>query len=394
MEEHKRRALHTFLKRSADKTLSEYVKLVDGVAEELMECYEALDEERWKKYRDRFVQLMITGACFLHEVVRVGTGCNDGYHPSEPVFSSHGMLFNMPYFRRDILLIENQLPLQLLFKLVAAQTGEEENDDLRIRVNRRILNFFSREMPSHDIVDCLHILDLFRKSMIMEQRRPQCRRSILVENKGVRIPVINTSNIQSAARWFRPSQNYSNFGIIRSATELHEAGVRFKKSKADSLMDITFKDGVLRLPPSSVNDATECTLLNVIALERLHNGTGYQVTSYVFFMDNILDSPKEVNLLRYRGILKRALGSDEALAKLFNRLSSKDIAPDIDPNFPLVVIHQDLSKYCKISWNKWKANLRHNYLFNPWVVSVAASSLLGMSQTAYTILGYHKPPAS
>ncbi|XP_068647394.1 UPF0481 protein At3g47200-like [Aristolochia californica] len=213
--------------------------------------------------------------------------------------------------------IENQLPLRLLLKLVATQTGEEET-------------------------------------------------------------------------------YYSNsLGIIRSATELHETGVRFKKSKTDCLMYITFRNGVLRLPPISVNDETECSLLNLMALERLHNGTGYEITSYVFFMDNILDSPRDVNLLRYRGILKRALGSDEALAKLFNRLS-KDIAPDIDPNFPLLMIHRDLNKYCKNSWNKWKANLRHNYLFNPWVTSSVAAAvlllLLGISQTVYTILGYHKPP--
>ncbi|XP_068666590.1 UPF0481 protein At3g47200-like [Aristolochia californica] len=382
MEEHKRRALYTFLKRS-NKTISDYVKEIECVVEELMECYEELDKS-WED-RDRFLQLMITDGCFLHEILRVGTGCSDGYHRKDPIFSSHGMLFNMPYFRRDILLIENQLPLRLLLKLVAIQTGEEESEDLKIRMNTKILKFFSREMPYPPVVHCLHVLDLYRTNMIQVPLPPGSG-----VPKGVGIP-INQSSFRSY-----PSQTYSNsLGIIRSATELHEAGVRFKKSKTDSLMDITFRNGVLRLPPISVNDATECTLLNLMALERLHNGTGYQITSYVFFMDNILDSPKDVNLLRYRGILKRALGSDEALSKLFNRLS-KDIAPDIDPNFPLVMIHQVLNRYCKNSWNKWRANLRHNYLFNPWVTSSVAAAvlllLLGISQTVYTILGYHKPP--
>ncbi|MCI37508.1 UPF0481 protein, partial [Trifolium medium] len=62
--------------------------------------------------------------------------------------------------------------------------------------------------------------------------------------------------------------------IIRSAVELHEAGIRFKKSKTWSLKDVSFDRGVLRLPTLVVDDTTEYMLLNLIALERLHVGAG------------------------------------------------------------------------------------------------------------------------
>ncbi|KAM7496226.1 hypothetical protein LguiA_020640 [Lonicera macranthoides] len=62
--------------------------------------------------------------------------------------------------------------------------------------------------------------------------------------------------------------------IVRSATELYEAGIRFKKSKTRSLQDISFKGGILRLPPNMADNTTESMFLNQIAFERFHDGAG------------------------------------------------------------------------------------------------------------------------
>jgi Plant protein of unknown function len=84
--------------------------------------------------------------------------------------------------------------------------------------------------------------------------------------------------------------------------ELYEAGIRFKQSRTTSLHDIHFKGGALSLPVIVVDDATEYVFLNLMAFERLHVGAGNEVTSYVFFMDNIIDSAKDVSLLTSKGM--------------------------------------------------------------------------------------------
>ncbi|KAK9291977.1 hypothetical protein L1049_019929 [Liquidambar formosana] len=180
--------------------------------------------------------------------------------------------------------------------------------------------------------------------------------------------------------------------IIRSATELDEAGIRFKRSKTDSLKDISFSGGVLRLPLIIVDDATESMFLNLMAYERFHVGVGSEVTSYIFFMDNIIDNATDVALLHSRGIIQNAVGSDKAVAKLFNSVSN-DIT--LDPESSLDVVHKKVNLYCKQPWNAWRANLVHTYFRNPWaILSVVAAIFLfalTIAQTIYTIYPYYHP---
>jgi hypothetical protein len=46
----------------------------------------------------------------------------DGYAANDPIFSSHGRLYIAPSIRRDMFLLENQLPMLVLYKLVALES--------------------------------------------------------------------------------------------------------------------------------------------------------------------------------------------------------------------------------------------------------------------------------
>lgn len=177
--------------------------------------------------------------------------------------------------------------------------------------------------------------------------------------------------------------------------ELHEAGIVFRMSKTRSLKDISFHGGILKLPLIVVDDATESMFLNLIAFERLHVGAGNEVTSYIFFMDNIIDNAKDVSLLHSNGIIQNAIGSDQAVAKLFNSLS-KDIT--LDPDSSLDLVHKLVSDYCKLRWNEWRANLIHTYFRSPWAILsvIAAIFLFALTivQTIYSIYPYYYPPRS
>ena len=127
MEEHKRRALRHLLRR-AKRSLEEFVAAAEEVAEPLESAYMDLgDRWRGEEGRERFLEMMIVDGCFLLEVMRAAglAGRNTGgdYAPNDPIFSHHGVLYVVPYIRRDMLMLENQLPLLLLQKLVAVETA-------------------------------------------------------------------------------------------------------------------------------------------------------------------------------------------------------------------------------------------------------------------------------
>lgn len=226
-------------------------------------------------------------------------------------------------------------------------------------VIRLILNFFGQNRVKN-MGKCLHILDVYRKSLLEEPDKN-------VDHK------VHQGEDQ----------------IILSATELNEAGIQIEKSETKSLKDISFHRGVLKLPPIMVDDTTESIYLNLIAFERLHVNAGNEVTSYIFFMDNIIDSAGDVSLLHSSGIIQHAIGSDKAVAELFNSLS-KDVT--LDPENRLAKVHNSVSYYCKKPWNAWRADIMHNYFRNPWSILsvIAAIFLFALTtiQTVYSVLSY------
>jgi hypothetical protein len=101
---------------------------VEDAAEQLESAYMDLGVE-WRAGidsggRERFLEMMIVDGCFLLEVMRTAAGKNvEDYAHNDPIFSSHGILYMVPYIRRDMLMLENQLPLLVLQKLNAVESG-------------------------------------------------------------------------------------------------------------------------------------------------------------------------------------------------------------------------------------------------------------------------------
>ncbi|OEL16657.1 hypothetical protein BAE44_0022324 [Dichanthelium oligosanthes] len=363
MDAHKRRALVHFLRR-ARRPLAELAAAVAGAGQRLEGAYQGLGDEWRGEEEERFVELMVTDGCFLLEVMRTASGweVND-YAPDDPVFSPHGLLYNVPYIRRDMLMIENQLPLLVLERILAVETGKDENEEL---INRMVLLFLSPTAWPPVIGDglALHPLDVLRRSLLYGP------------TPAPRAPPASSS---------APPDD-----IIRSAEELYEAGVRFKRSATSSLLDIRFHRGTLYLPPIAVDDTTEYMLLNLMAFERLHAGAGNDVTAYVFFMDNMVDSARDVALLTARRVVHNTVGSDKAVARLFNGLS-RDVV--LEPQSALDDVHREVNAYCRKRWNRWRANLVHTYFRSPWsFLSLAAAVFLlvmTVMQTVYTVLPYY-----
>ncbi|XP_006387593.3 UPF0481 protein At3g47200 isoform X1 [Populus trichocarpa] len=375
MEEHKQRALTYYLNRGG-RRLQAVVESLNDEIQVLKDSYDMLGDS-WKDDKNKFLQLMILDGCFMLEIIRLASHSLDGYAANDPIFSSHGRLYIAPYIRRDMLLLENQLPMLVLYKLFALESNGAQDEGF---VNQLVLNFCYPNAPVSKLDKSLHVLDLYRKSLILEDPAWKMRR-----------PRVTGGLLNDVNDIFRSATEINDANdIFRSATEINDAGIQFKKGKTKSLRGISFHRGVLELPVIVVDDATEATFLNLIAFERLHVGAGNEVTSYVFFMDSIIDNERDVALLHSRGIIQNAIGSDMAVAELFNSLS-KDIA--LDPDSSLEVVHMQVNAYCQMPWNEWRAYLIHTYFRNPWaLLSVIAAFILFAltgAHTVYSIIPYY-----
>ncbi|XAR60993.1 hypothetical protein NMG60_11034560 [Bertholletia excelsa] len=371
MEEHKERALVQFLKRTRESLCSICHSLVDE-AQKLKDSYRSLDDS-WRRDTKSFLRLMVMDGCFMLEILRVVAETVHDYDSDDPVFGEHGKLYVLPLIRRDMLLLENQLPILVLTKLLGATKKFDSEDEAVKSLSVLILGLCNPAAKHRNLGKCLHVLDLHRKSLLGKTHSNN---------------VAQSRSKKLVRRLFRPRHVDENI-VLRSATELQEAGIRFKKSPTRFLDDISFKSGILRLPTIVVDDMTESTFLNLIAFERCHVGAGHEITSFICFMDNIVEVGRDIRLLCSVEVLQNVTGSDKTAATLFNNMT-KDLT--LHPHGQLNDVQLKVAKYYREPWNKWRANLVHTYFRSPWaIISVVAAILLfGLTivQAIYSILQY------
>ncbi|XP_045830978.1 UPF0481 protein At3g47200-like [Trifolium pratense] len=383
MEAQKQRALVHFLKR-CKKPIEFLFQCMDQVADELKDSYMPLDND-WKNDTPKFLRMMILDGCFILEILRV----NDpeisvvDYDENDIVFGKHGKVHVLPYVKRDMLMLENQIPMKVLHILTKVETGVDEEDDyeLNTKIIKLLNPIFIEDTSSNEKIKelgkCMHVLDLYRKSLILEE--PSYPPPPPKPQKGKENCLcLEAGEIDH---------------VIRSAIELQEAGIRFKKSKTRSLKDFSFNRGVLWLPALKLDDGTEYMFLNLIAFERIHVGAGNEITSFIFLMDTIIDSAMDVPILSRSGILINALGNDKVVAKLFNSMS-KEIP--VERGGHLDIVRNSMNRYCKKPWKNWHASLIHTYFRNPWAIVslVAAIFLFALTiiQTIYTVRQFYQNP--
>ncbi|XP_010512372.1 PREDICTED: UPF0481 protein At3g47200-like [Camelina sativa] len=186
------------------------------------------------------------------------------------------------------------------------------------------------------------------------------------------------------------------YGIFRPMYEMYNAdkldngGVKFEVLEDELLVEVKFTKGVLNIPCFLADDDAEMILRNIMALEQCHYPFNAHVCNYVMFLDFLIDTEKDVDLLVEKGIINNWLGQHRAVAKMVNKLC-------------LGVMH-DGSYYCDIATevmehynnkcNKSHAILRRVYCSDLWTgtATAAATCLLLMTlvQTVFSIISVIK----
>ncbi|KAG2573222.1 UPF0481 protein At3g47200-like isoform X2 [Panicum virgatum] len=375
MEEHKRRVLLHCLRRRGAKPLADFIEAMNGAADELESMYCDLPVE-WsgEQNRGRFVETMIIDGYFMLEVIRMATGglelCD--YDANDPIFGVHAHVNTIPYVRRDMLLIENQLPLLALEKIVAVE-GSKKLEAVKgggLAINAMVLKFLSPSTQCPENLEGrlrLHPLDVFRYSRIQIQ--------------GGEEPFSTTGlpNVEDTPM-LTPTGDIS-------AMALHDAGVQLRMVSSKSVRSVRCAGRVLSLPILSVNELTEPIFLNLIAFERLHvRLTSFPVTGYVFFMSNVVKSVEDVSLLESKSIIRNALGNSQKVVQLFESLNADlHVYPK---DSPLLEVHQRMETHCQAAWSMWRAYVARKYFRSPWApISLAGSTFFLLMTVARNIYG-------
>ncbi|KAL6654769.1 hypothetical protein ACP70R_008234 [Stipagrostis hirtigluma subsp. patula] len=417
MEEHKRRAMMRLVKRSG-KPLEEFIAAIEQeeVVNKLRGAYGYLGA-KWNKWESsRFIITMLTDGCFLLEIMGIFTRGENlkNYAPNDPVFSKRGFSSLYLSLRSDMIVMENQIPLLVLQKILEV-IGDKAPIPVD-RLNHTVLEFLGYKGWKTKEILCCHALDILHESFIAGREempsekeetllrafllrflktlgwpagRP-LRRSILrVFGLDRYLAIQLPWRVQSKQAQKEASDVWEE-ATMPCATDLSEAGVRFRKNQSNSVLDVDFKHGVLSMPLVVVNNGSEKEWLNLMAFERLHYDAGTNVTAYMIFMDNLISTERDVELLISKGLIINLLSSNEEAAKLFNKLSKGAV---MVPSSKLNLVRRRLNAHCAKAWNKWRANFVQTYLSNPWVfISLVAAVFLLVAtflQTIYTVLPFY-----
>ncbi|KAG8384342.1 hypothetical protein BUALT_Bualt04G0108200 [Buddleja alternifolia] len=392
MDRHKWRAVHQILKRT-NQEIESYLNAVKELEERARACYEGTI----CLSSNEFVEILVVDSCFVLELFRGAAGgfTRLGYSRNDPIFAMRGSMHSI---QRDMIMLENQIPLFILDRLYGIQAGNPDQNGV---VARLALSFFDPLMPTDAPLSKsdqnklksslgkattfdplteqggLHCLEVFRRSLLAIRVGPKPTPRIWIK------------------RWSHAGRvaDKRRQQLIHCVTELKDSGIKFKKRNTDRFWDIKFKNGILKIPRLLIHDGTKSLFLNLIAYEQCHLDCSNDITSYVIFMDNLIDSPDDVSYLHYCGIIEHWLGSDAEVAELFNRLC-QEVVFDINDS-SLSRLSEQVNRYYDHKWNAWRASLSHKYFNNPWsIISFFAAVVLlalTLAQTFYGVYGFYRP---
>ncbi|KAJ8747409.1 hypothetical protein K2173_012953 [Erythroxylum novogranatense] len=391
MEEHKFSYLKLLLQRRDESSIAKYVEALNELSERAANSYEKRFLE--ERQPDDFLETMLVDGCFIVELIRKGVAENVSSEDDDPIFRSEMTLYAV---RHDLLLLENQLPffiLQKLFDITLLPNEESNLEDMIFQFFRILPGPGYKRREEHNLpkVPVRHLLGLMHDNWLPS---PQGVKAYLnntdQEKQKTKCVVCLSIGCDLICR-NETSKEDDPEAHIRCATELVEAGIKFRRVEGCSIFDIKFANGILEIPKLTIEDRTESLLRNLIAYEQFWKDDIYHAIDYTMFMDCLINSNKDVELLCRSKIIDNWLGDDKVVASMFNRLLD-NVRFYHERSF-YSEIYAKVNKYCGRKWNVSKAKLRHDYFNGPWaLISFLAAVfllLLTILQTVYSVLSYH-----
>ncbi|KAJ9699784.1 hypothetical protein PVL29_005584 [Vitis rotundifolia] len=307
MEDHKWRYLHALLSRkpNLEASLAICVKALRECERKARNCY--AEKETIKLSCDEFVTMMLVDGCFIIELF-LKYAYRSLRKRGDPIFTLHERFRTL---RCDMILLENQYPLfvlQRLFNLVPIPPQSKSLNGLAFHFFRTIIPGNKKATKDKFSQEGNHLLDLIHNCFLptfsevhpaAEKPKPQQQRSKPQEDQ--------------------PPASEK----LKSASKLHDSGIKLRKVNEGVVLDIAFENGLLYIPEVKIHQYTETLFRNLIAGERCNCDNFVHVTSYVFLLSKLISSPKDVKFLRQKKILTSSLEKDNDVSELFKNLSKE-----------------------------------------------------------------------
>ncbi|XVF65081.1 hypothetical protein PTKIN_Ptkin09bG0218100 [Pterospermum kingtungense] len=365
MEELKVRLLQKLLEERKENDVDAYVMKIRELENEARKCYaEPVNDIN----SDDFVKVLLVDGVFIVQIIRRFLRKRP-YYLINIVDKCSDCVFQ--YADADILLLENQLPFFVLWELFHMIENSADQDVFMGAVFGMLCNIIPGKVRPREDLKSLRLEEI--KHLLDFTRHCCC----------------HPSNSEVDSRTNQPG----GCTFMLCATELKEAGIKFKLVQGNSMFDIRFENQTLYIPKINIEDHTERFLRNLIAFEQLFlaDRDFMLTTDYTAVLDNLINSPKDVEILCQNKIIENYLGDDAAVATMINGLG---VSIMNSQNFYYSEVCNQINKHCDRRCNRWMANLKHKYFNTPWallsVLAAALLLLLTVLQTVFSILSYAK----
>lgn len=395
----KLRYLKDFIARDARNSLGHYVELVQNLEARARRSY----SEEVLLGSDQFNEIMLLDGCFILELF-LKSAEDQTSTLDDPIYGNRWL---RKYVCSDLLYLENQIPFFVLEQIYDLQNGHKQISSPLVAMAMNFFNLRMRWNPSHILtleptyVHVYHLLHLVHSHHVPEIQPPLLPKSsifclpfsFLAQTFGLK----GTTPSRDGGSDYLPRKLPYRRGFP-SVTSLKEAGVKFSKRQLEhdnNILNIRFTNGLMEIPHISVEDSTIFLLRNMVAMEQCCDAVAPYFTHYAEFMDFLVNTKKDVEILHENGILVSGMGSDEDVAHLFNRMC-KGVVISSHGNY-LCNVKKDVNDYCAVRIHAWRAKLIHDYFSNPWailsLVAAVVLLLLTVAQTVFAVLPYYSPPS-
>lgn len=436
MEPHKLRYLNSLMSSSRYQSkLKEYITEIEKLESEARRCYSEIEHLRNEFGSQNFKSMLLLDGAFtvkfLCRMFLWMIDCTDSEFDMKhlavifefDIMDANDPIFNFERTRYevlwDLILLENQLPffiLEALFDCTFSSRSppitfaELAYVSLRGLVPVATNKILREELERSKRETPMHLLDLMRMCCLDVPRtnphsklptRPQ---SFLMKHCSCKlitscICMTEHGKTRSLCSHLAPQgclgrkkeqhQPESQYHI--SVTELHNAGIRFKRADRGQTFDVKFDkaQGVIEMPHLFFDDMSEVFFRNVIAFEQ-HHLNEFEVINYVAFLERLINTVEDVHILEESELMVNYLGSKEDVATICNNFTTH-LYIKYSPEY--FQMFDDLAAHVMKPWNKWKAMLRRNYFGSPWatmsVIAAVVLLVLTALQTVATVYSTH-----
>ncbi|KAF5445543.1 hypothetical protein F2P56_034589 [Juglans regia] len=341
MEIYKLRYFKRFMERITNINRDEMLaSIIQDSEERVCGCY----AETISFDSDTLRQIILVDATFIIEFfLRAWLEEDDDYIKDQP--------WVLSWIYSDLIILENQLPFSIIEKLYELLPLDQSSSIYPSSFLKFTVNFFEQknvQMIRHDDIDSekvMHFVDLLRYFYLPPHQIRLPDRSFKLVNK------------------------------MHCASQLAEAGLKFKASSSTSILDLKFNEKVLEIPRFKLRNDTETYARNLIALEQCVYQFERYVTDYFMMLDFLINTGKDVDLLIQQGILVNEMGANNIrppfAGNLCTGISFRDVSDDYhDLCRQLVDFHR------KHGFVILKSSLKHDYFCTPWMGAATIGAII------------------